>query len=346
MPDAEPYNRYYNRSDVAKVLYVLSTTDEITDHYVDICRGISMYWDNAFSGIDITSVVSRNEDTKCNGATPPNLNVRNSLSALAACTTPYVIPPNLNIQTSLTGLAACPPPYANPSNLKVQNISSGFVVSTPPYATAGKNLNVHGMSIETSRSVVAKSSVRPGATFKPYLYLNQYMHGDIAATAAATFAILSAEESSSKASDASNPRKVVHQMMAIQMKAFSQAASQFVWPSSDRRLMEVPRDRCGWCLSCKGANVNKKGCLLNWAASNAIKGSARSFSSLRPIYRTEESNLPSVATYIASMEESLQGLIDGALLDAKYRDWWRNQIKEANDCNVLKFLLLEVSACA
>jgi hypothetical protein len=326
------------------VLYVLSTTDEIAVHYAEICRGISMYWDSASSGIkEITSVMSHNEDVKCNSATPPNLNVQNSLSGLAAWTTPYVSPPNQKVQINLSALAARPSPYATPTSVKVPNISSGVMASTPPYATAGRNLNAHRTSIETSRSVVSKNSVRPGPSFKPYLYLNQYMHGDIAATAAATFAILSAEESNSKASDASSHKKAMHQMMNIQMKAFSQVTSLFVWPSADRRQIEVPRDRCGWCMSCKGSSVNKKGCLLNWAASNAIKGLARSFSSLRPIDRTEESNIPIVATYIASMEESLQGLIDGALLDAKYRNWWRNQIKEANDCNVLKFLLLEVS---
>lgn len=345
MPDAEPYNRYYNRSDVAKVLCALSTAEEIKAHYSDICHGISMYWDAALSGMDITSVVSSNEDAKYNGATPPNLTVRNSLSGLAACTTPFATPPSINGQNSLSRPAVCTSSsYATPSNLKLPNISSGHVACTTPYITAGKKSNVHVTSIETSRSIVAKSSVKPGPPFKPYLYLNQYMHGDIAASAAATFAILSAEESNSKASDVSNHKKAAHQMVVLQMKAFSQAASQFVWPSADRRLTEVPRDRCGWCLSCKGANANKKGCLLNWAATNAIKASAKNYSGLRPIYRTEESNLPSVATYIASMEESLQGLIDGALLDAKYRAWWRNQIKEANDCNVLKFLLLEVSS--
>ncbi|KAJ4795460.1 PHD finger family protein [Rhynchospora pubera] len=344
LPGAERYDRYYNQSDVAKVFYVLTNTDERA-HYADICKGISKYWDNAFCGIDNASVISLNEDAKCNGATPYNLKLQNGLSGLNVCTTTYSTPSNLKAQNSLSGLATDGSPLGTPSILKVQNSASGLAACTTPYVIAGKNSNAHGMSIETSKSIVAKSSARLGPTFKPYLYLNQYMHGDVAATAAATFAILSAEESNSKASDASNPRKVTQHMMILQMKAFSQAASQFVWPSADRRLMEVPRDRCGWCMSCKGPNIHKKGCLLNWAAANAIKGSARSLSSLRPIYRTEESNLPIVATYIASMEESLQGLTDGALLDAKYRDSWRNQLKEANDCKVLKFLLLELEKC-
>nr|XP_019704115.1 DDT domain-containing protein PTM isoform X2 [Elaeis guineensis] len=180
------------------------------------------------------------------------------------------------------------------------------------------------------------------APFKPQAYVNQYTQGDIAASAAANLAVLTSEESRVlEAHFFSNPRKTVSANITLQMKAFSVATMQFLWPNPEKKLVEVPRERCGWCIACKGASTNKKGCLLNLAATNAIKGSTRNVSGFRPV-KHDDSHFSIIASRVANMEESLHGLLVGRLSDAQYNQHWHKQLREASSCRILKLLLLEL----
>ncbi|MCL7052335.1 hypothetical protein MKW94_016009, partial [Papaver nudicaule] len=179
-----------------------------------------------------------------------------------------------------------------------------------------------------------------GALFKPQSYINQYSLGDVAASSAASLAVLSKEENSVSQS-ISNPRRIVTENIAMQVKAFSLAATRFVWPNPEKRITDVvPRERCGWCYSCKTATTCKKGCLLNFAASSAIKGSVKILGAIRPI-KNGEGNLPGIASYIVFMEESLSGLVVGPFLSLNYREQWRKRVEQASKFNALKPLLLE-----
>ncbi|OVA17876.1 zinc finger protein [Macleaya cordata] len=181
-----------------------------------------------------------------------------------------------------------------------------------------------------------------GALFKPQNYINQYSLGDVAASAAASLAVIASEDNRvSKSQASSNPRKIISADISVQVKAFSLVATRFFWPNPEKKLTEVPRERCGWCLSCKTATTCKKGCLLNLAALNAIKGSVRILGALRPV-KTGEGNLPGIATYIFYMEENLRGLVVGPFLSPNYRRQWRKQVEQASTCNALKPLLLEL----
>lgn len=181
-----------------------------------------------------------------------------------------------------------------------------------------------------------------GTSFKPQAYINQYILGDVAASAAANLAVLASENGkSSEAQSTSNPRKIVSENISLQVKAFSGAAVHFQWPSSERKSMEVPRERCGWCISCKGSVSTKRGCLLNSAASNSLKGAARVIGGVRPV-KNGDGPLTAIAAYIIGMMESLHGLIVGPLLTVSYRKQWRKQVEEASTCSSLKLLLLEL----
>ncbi|KAG0451026.1 hypothetical protein HPP92_026497 [Vanilla planifolia] len=192
----------------------------------------------------------------------------------------------------------------------------------------------------TYKNTCTSQSTVP-VTFKPQAYQNQYIQGDIAASAAASLAVLSSEDV--KVSDAnlsSNLRKRIADNIALQIKAFSVAVMNFLWPSFDKKQTDVPRERCGWCIACKGPTTNKKGCLLNLAASNAIKGPARNLSLRSSIHH--ESHLPVVAAQILIMEESLRGLMVGPFLDVQYCKQWSKQVREAFSFRVLKTLLIEL----
>ncbi|XP_011005757.1 PREDICTED: uncharacterized protein LOC105111939 [Populus euphratica] len=179
-----------------------------------------------------------------------------------------------------------------------------------------------------------------GTFFKPHAYINHYMHGDFAASAAVNLNVLSSEESRTETHKSGNGRKVVTDIL-LQAKAFSTAASRFFWPSSERKLVEVPRERCGWCYSCKLPPSNRRGCMLNSAALTATKGALKVISGLRPILNGEGS-LSSISTYILYMGEVLCGLTTGPFLSASHRKLWRRQVEDASTHSALKQPLLEL----
>lgn len=181
-----------------------------------------------------------------------------------------------------------------------------------------------------------------GTSFRPQRYINQYILGDIAASAAANLAVLTSENSKPSESQSSKPRKVTSGNITLQIKAFTGAALHFHWPSSEKKFVDVPRERCGWCMACKLAETNRKGCLLNSVAFNALRGDPKVIGGVRPI-KNREGPLPAIAAFILNMEECLRGLMVGPLLTFSYRRQWRKQLEQASTCNSLKYLLLDVS---
>ncbi|XP_073148931.1 DDT domain-containing protein PTM-like [Henckelia pumila] len=181
-----------------------------------------------------------------------------------------------------------------------------------------------------------------GSSFNPTDYINYYLHGDFAAFAAANLAILSAEENQVPESrQLNNRRKGLSDSVSLQLKAFSMAAMRFFWPNTEKKLVEVPRERCSWCFSCKASVSSRRGCLLNAALSNSIKGSIKLLSAVRPM-NNGDGRLPGIATYILFMEESLRGLLGGPFLNDAFRMRWRKQVERASTCNAIKIVLLEL----
>lgn len=189
----------------------------------------------------------------------------------------------------------------------------------------------------------ADNCVFMGSLFKPQAYINQYVHGEFSATAAAKLAVLSFEESQVlEAQKSGNAKKIMSSSISLQAKAFSLTASRFFWPCSEKKLWEVPRERCSWCYSCKAPASSRRGCMLNSALTVATKSAMKILNGLHPP-KIGEGNLPTIATYILYMEESLCGLMGGPFASASYRKKWRKQVEEASTFNSIKALLLEVS---
>ncbi|RYR23376.1 hypothetical protein Ahy_B03g068612 isoform B [Arachis hypogaea] len=180
-----------------------------------------------------------------------------------------------------------------------------------------------------------------GLSYKPLSYINNYMHGDFAASAAAKLAVLSSEESRSEGHVSDSQKKTIAQITYLQAKAFSQIASRFFWPATEKKLMEVPRERCGWCFSCKAPVSSKRGCMLNHALINATKSALKVLAGFPPL-RSGEGILPSIATYILYMEECLHGLIVGPFLSPSYRKQWRMRVEQATTFSSIKPLLLDL----
>lgn len=231
-------------------------------------------------------------------------------------------------------LSTCTPGNINSGN-KVHANSNGMRLSVTSQSEGGNGIvKVYCTSVD--------DCIYNGSLYKPHVYINYYVHGDFAASAAAKLAVLSSEEARVSDVQASgNPRKVASSNNLWQAKAFSLTASRFFWPSFEKKLVEVPRERCGWCLSCKASVVSKRGCMLNHACLSATKGAMKILANLRPI-KSVEGNLVSIATYILYMEESLHGLITGPFLNENFRKQFRQQVYQASTCSAIKVLLLEL----
>ncbi|XP_010278256.1 PREDICTED: DDT domain-containing protein PTM-like [Nelumbo nucifera] len=237
-------------------------------------------------------------------------------------------------------------PTCTSENMQGSKKEDADVISLPaingPFSMSYESKEVKHSGNGRSKAVVVDDCSYMGYTFKPQAYVNLYILGDVAASAAANLAVLSSDENNISGSQSSiNPRKLVSANVSLQIKAFSSAVFHFFWPNSEKKLMEIPRERCGWCLSCKAPITSKKGCLLNLTASNAIKGPMKILGGLRSL-KSAEGNIHCIATYILCMEQSLRGLTIGPFLTSSYRKQWRKQVEQASTCTALKSLLLEL----
>ncbi|XP_050368093.1 DDT domain-containing protein PTM-like [Argentina anserina] len=245
---------------------------------------------------------------------------------------------------------------ANPSNRSsvTRSTATDKSTCTPGIINSGNNVHANGIRFSVASqnqegkcignvySTSLDDCIYKGSLFKPHAYINYYVHGDFAASAAAKLAELSSEEARVPDVQASgNPRKVASLNNLWQSKAFSLVASRFFWPSFEKKLVEVPRERCGWCLSCQASVASKRGCMLNHACLSVTKGAMKILASLRPI-KSGEGNLVSITTYILYMEESLHGLITGPFLNENYRKQLRQQVYQASTCKFIKVLLLKL----
>ncbi|KAG4979921.1 hypothetical protein JHK85_033879 [Glycine max] len=302
-------HRYYNLNDIPKVLKVLYGSTEHRAIYHDICMAVLQYCNIPES----TLLFPPLSETPLSPATQCNGNGSSNECPSSKC--------------SLVNGQIGNYDHANDTGFPI-NLSSQTKESTQ----AG---------FEKCERNVTNDPAYMGFSYKPLLYINHYAHGDFAASAAAKFALLSSEESRSEGHVSDNQRKTASGNTYLQAKAFSLTASRFFWPSSEKKPVEVPRERCGWCFSCKAPASSKRGCMLNHAALSATKSAVKMLAGFSPI-RSGEAILPSIATYIIYMEECLRGLVVGPFLSASYRRQWRKQVEQAPTFSAIKPLLLKL----
>ncbi|XP_074285719.1 DDT domain-containing protein PTM-like [Silene latifolia] len=235
-----------------------------------------------------------------------------------------------------------------------QSTTAEIAVCTSGYATGTSHKNgvcfpesYHLQVGEVSVRTVGKTFQKKdtclymGSIFKPLAYVNNYVHGAFAASAVANFAGLSSDENQASEIHASDPRKAMAANVSLQAKAFSSAAVRFFWPSTVKKLVEIPRERCSWCFHCKAPVTSKKACLLNQAALNATRAEMKFISGLR-LEKIVDGGLYGIAAYTLFMEESFRGLTVGPFRSLSYREQWRKKVEQASACCEIKSLLLEL----
>ncbi|CAI9105531.1 OLC1v1004470C3 [Oldenlandia corymbosa var. corymbosa] len=232
---------------------------------------------------------------------------------------------------------------SGPATCKMESIAGncGENVNEPSIRPK-LTIRIKGIKSGSGKSDGNSSSITyMGSSFKVQGYVNNYLHGDFAASAAANLSVLSSEENQVSGSNSSERRRLISANISLQVKAFSSAAVRFFWPHTEKKLIEVPRERCSWCFCCKAQVVSKRGCLLNAAASNATKSAMKTISCLRNV-KGGDGVVPGIAMYVMFMEESLCGLTVGPFLSPEFRSQWRRRMEKANNCSAIKLLLLEL----
>ncbi|CAL5212228.1 unnamed protein product [Lathyrus oleraceus] len=248
---------------------------------------------------------------------------------------------NLNFQNSVNMSTAIDATKCSLINSQLSNCVHANDMGLP--------LNFSSQNKESAQLGFGKSEYNANADFcymgflyKPMSYINYYMHGDFSASAASKFVIVSSEESRSEGLVSDSQKKTASAYTYMQAKAFSLAASRFFWPSSEKKLVEVPRERCGWCISCKAPVASKRGCMLNHALISATKSAVKILATFSPI-RSGEGILPStIATYLLYMENCLHGLVVGPFTNSSFRKNWRKQVEHATTFSAIKPLLLKL----
>ncbi|KAL5580231.1 hypothetical protein UlMin_012673 [Ulmus minor] len=357
--NGEPCFRYYNRKDIPKVLSVLCSTAQHAALYSGVCQAIMQYWDIPASILSLPEMTGRymvlaNVNGNANGPTlsfPPlkDTNVINMVQAENYGTS--VSESNVETVASSIGTSLDVVPVDFPGSQNYNEKSQEFLLMHMKLSEGNEYASSVNLSSQSKEGKLVASRkgenelvadcVYMGSFYKPQAYLNHYMHGEYAASAAAKLASLLSEETRLSEAHTSDNLKKVPSENFLQAKAFSLTASRFFWPSFEKKLMEVPRERCGWCLSCKASVSSKRGCMLNHAALSATKGAMKILASLRPI-KSGEGSLASITTYMLYMEESLRGLMVGPFLNANCRKQWRKQVEQASSCSEIKVLLLEL----
>ncbi|CAH8271897.1 unnamed protein product [Arabidopsis lyrata] len=297
--------KYYNATDLPKVVLVLLSATNHRMEYLYICKAISQYWDLPGDVISYLRAVETDLShmQKEGGGEVSDIVKPDSASSSSG-----------NLIQNAVGLHPSASGYAG-----------GPVL---PRSNGAQEKNLVALSTQK------------GLSFKPHAYVNHYTNGELAASAGATLAVLLSEETHEPdLHKFSNAKKAASSNILLQVKAFSIVASSFFWPSPDKK--EITRERCGWCHSCKLTSASRRGCMLNAAVTGATKSAMKIYSGLFPL-KNGEGVLSSITAYILYLEESLRGLIAGPFLIESLRYQWRKKLEEASTCKAMKSLLLEL----
>jgi len=239
----------------------------------------------------------------------------------------------------LTDLGAhCSPGFTKNSALQEELLTETDAGSAAVQVEQVKQSDMGTDSIAGQKRFNSNHSNRE-VTFHPNAYINQYVLGDMAASAAANLAVKGAQFQ--RVNVRLSSKKSPSSALAEHVKIFSREAVQFCWPCFSKKVMEVPKEGCGWCFVCKSSPGSRSRCLLNIAAGNIMTGAARMAGGLRPT-KNGDGHFPAIVAYILYMEDQLHGLLEGPWENPCYRKHWRKSIEQASTVAEVKYYLLKL----
>ncbi|KAL3687008.1 hypothetical protein R1sor_013317 [Riccia sorocarpa] len=172
-------------------------------------------------------------------------------------------------------------------------------------------------------------------------YVNKYINGDIVFTAASHLAAMAGSLDDTPDDKGGSQKKNKPLTAVDQLKAFSQAAPTFFWPSVKKKQLEAPKEKCGWCINCR--TTNRKGCLLTQVTGQISGGAAGVPGGIKPV-KGGGGHYAAVAAYMLYMEEQLQGLLDGPWEAFGHRKLWRKRVEQGRSIEDVRRALLEMES--
>lgn len=166
-------------------------------------------------------------------------------------------------------------------------------------------------------------------------YMNYYSFGQIASSVA--------EEFMSKSSEKSKEGTVIteEEIISAQMKTIIKKISKFSWPNIENLNIDMQKEKCGWCFSCKYP-ADDRDCLLIMSKLPLQDVSKTDVVGLQ-LKKNPKGHLNDICCQILSIHDRLLGLLLGPWLNTHYTECWRNSLLNACDLASVKHLLLMVS---
>ena len=130
------------------------------------------------------------------------------------------------------------------------------------------------------------------------------------------------------------------EMIARQMRIIGKKYSKFCWSNIQNINEDAQKEKCGWCFTCRAVTEDAE-CLFSMYLGPAKESSNSEVLSLES--RTDKkSHLADILCQIFSIENRLQGLLQGPWLNPNHSKLWRRNAAKASDIASVKHLLLTV----
>ncbi|XP_040363122.1 DDT domain-containing protein PTM [Rosa chinensis] len=162
-------------------------------------------------------------------------------------------------------------------------------------------------------------------------YMNYYSFGQIASSVAE-------ELSKSSEKNKEGALNTVDEIISAQMKTIIKKSSKFSWPNIENLNIDVQKEKCGWCFSCKYP-ADDRDCLLIMSKLPLQDVSKTDVVGLQ-LKNIPKDHLNDVSCQILSIHDRLLGLLLGPWLNPHHTEYWRNSLLNACDLASVKHLLL------
>ena len=124
-----------------------------------------------------------------------------------------------------------------------------------------------------------------------------------------------------------------------QMRIIVKKCPKFCWSNIQNANMDVQKEKCGWCFSCRAATDDSE-CLFLMNLCPVKESSNSDLLSLQS--KDKKSHLTDILYQILSIENRLRGLLLGPWLNPNYSKLWCRSAVKAFDMASVKHLLLTV----
>ncbi|MED6155470.1 hypothetical protein PIB30_005674 [Stylosanthes scabra] len=259
--------KYYNQNDIPNVIQVLCGSLQHRPIYYDICKAVMQYWNISESVLPPPPPPPSGEggnEVHCGNAVPSldasttNTESNGPESSSNELPTTNMKLPEESRMFSVTSVDSGSVSVNNQSELNCQNSVNGLTVVLNKHSNYGHSNNIvlpMNFSLETKESTrvgfgkvehkTANNFGYMSFSYKPLSYINYYMHGDFAASAAAKLAILSSEESRTEGHVSDSQKKAIAQGITyLQATTFSSIKPLLLELEENIRMIAF----CGdWC---------------------------------------------------------------------------------------------------